>query len=103
HAHDAALLQETQAAPAFKQALQAAFERAAAFAAAAVEANAEGERLARTAASALYNSFTAIAMAWEAGRIGSAERLRWAQLVLVHRVLPRDPLQDMEIPPDWAQ
>ncbi len=101
--HAAGLLAQTDAAPAFKQALHAALERAAAFAAAAVDANAEGERLARTAASALYNSFTAIAMAWEASRTASAERMRWAQLVLVHRVLPRDPLQDQEIPADWAQ
>ena len=101
--HAAHLLAQTQAAPAFKQALQAAFDRAGAFAAAAVDANADGERLARTAASALYNSFTAIAMAWEASQIRSAERLRWAQLVLVHRVLPRDPLQEMEIPQAWLQ
>jgi len=72
-------------------------------AAAAVAANADGERLARTAGSALYNSFTAIAMAWEASQTASADRMRWAQLVLVHRVLPRDPLQDMEIPQDWLQ
>ena len=102
-AHAAGLLAQVEAAPAFKQALQAAIERAGSFAAAAVDANADGERLARTAASALYNSFTAIAMAWEASRIGSSERLRWAQLVLVHRVLPRDPLQEMEIPPAWLQ
>ena len=42
-------------------------------------------------------------MAWEASQIRSAERLRWAQLVLVHRVLPRDPLQEMEIPQAWLQ
>lgn len=102
-AHAAGLLAQTDAAPAFKQALQAAMERAGAFAAAAVEVNADGERLARSAASALYNSFTAIAMAWEASRTASPERLRWAQLVLLHRVLPRDPLQEMEIPADWAQ
>ena len=102
-AHAAQLLAQTQATPAFKQALQDAMARAGAFAAAAVDANADGERLARTAASALYNSFTAIAMAWEASQIRSAERLRWAQLVLVHRVLPRDPLQEMEIPQAWLQ
>lgn len=101
-AHAAQLLAQTQAAPAFKQALQDAMERASRFAAAAVAANAEGERLARTAGSALYNSFTAIAMAWEASQTASAERMRWAQLVLVHRVLPRDPLQDLEIPQEWT-
>ncbi len=102
-AHAAQLLAQVKAAPAFKQALQDAMDRAARFAAAAVAANADGERLARTAGSALYNSFTAIAMAWEASQTASADRMRWAQLVLVHRVLPRDPLQDMEIPQDWAQ
>ncbi|MCT9810709.1 acyl-CoA dehydrogenase family protein [Acidovorax sp. Be4] len=102
-AHAAQLLAQVKAAPAFKQALKDAMDRAARFAAAAVAANADGERLARTAGSALYNSFTAIAMAWEASQTASADRMRWAQLVLVHRVLPRDPLQDMEIPQDWAQ
>ena len=47
---------------------------------------------ARQAASALYHAATAIAMAWEAGRIGSLRRMHLAQLVLRHRVLPRDPL-----------
>lgn len=102
-AHAARLLAQSRVAPAFRQALQGAIQRAGDFAAAAVAANAEGERLARTAASALYNSFTAIAMAWEASQTGCEQRLRWAQLVLVHRVLPRDPLQDMVIPPEWAQ
>lgn len=102
-AHAAHLLAQTQAAPAFKQALHAAMQRAGEFAAAAVAANADGERLARSAASALYNSFTAVAMAWEASQTGSDQRLRWAQLVLVHRVLPRDPLQEADIPAAWQQ
>jgi len=102
-AHAARLLAQTRAAPAFKHALQGAIARAGDFAAAAVAANADGERLARSAASALYNSFTAIAMAWEASQIGSPQRLRWAQLVLMHRVLPRDPLQDLALPQEWAQ
>ncbi|WP_370682532.1 acyl-CoA dehydrogenase family protein [Comamonas sp. GB3 AK4-5] len=103
-AHAAQLLAEindTEAAPAFKAVLQDALERAGRFAQSAVEAGPEGERLARTAASSLYHSFTAIAMAWEASQMRSAERMRWAQLVLVHRVLPRDPLQDSEIPAGW--
>jgi alkylation response protein AidB-like acyl-CoA dehydrogenase len=100
-AHAAQLLAQTEAAPAFKAALQDALDRACGFAQAAVDARADGERLARTAASAIYNSFTAIAMAWEAAQMRSAERMRWAQLVLVHRVLPRDPLQDSEIPASW--
>ena len=44
---------------------------------------------------------TAIAMAWEAGKTGSAERLRLSQLVLLHRVLPRDPLDSTAIPANW--
>ena len=32
---------------------------------------------------------------------GSAPRLRWAQLVLLHRVLPRDPLSPDAMPADW--
>jgi hypothetical protein len=42
-------------------------------------------------------------MAWEASRTRSAERMRWAQLVLLHRVLPRDPLSAGDLPPaDWT-
>ncbi|HTW69693.1 MAG TPA: acyl-CoA dehydrogenase family protein [Acetobacteraceae bacterium] len=51
-----------------------------------------GEALARQAASALYHVASAAAMAWEAGRLRDPLRLALAHLVLVHRVLPRDPL-----------
>lgn len=100
-AHAARLLDETPAAPGFKAALAQAMERASAMAQAAVDAGPDGERLARTTASGLYHCFTAIAMAWEADRTASPERMRWAQLVLLHRVLPRDPLQDSAIPGSW--
>jgi hypothetical protein len=40
-------------------------------------------------------------MAWEAARTGSPERLRWAQLVVMHRLLPRDPLRPRTGPGDW--
>ena len=56
--------------------------------------------LARQAASALYHVTAAVAMAWEAGRIGSVRRMRLAQLVLVHRVLPQDPLAGAA-EPEW--
>jgi hypothetical protein len=69
-----------------------AIANAAALAARAAEAGAEGDVLARQAASALYHVTSAVAMAWEAGRIGSVRRMRLAQLVLVYRVLPQDPL-----------
>jgi len=51
-----------------------------------------GPVLARQAGTALYNVASATAMAWEAARIGAPERRELARLVLVHRVLPRDPL-----------
>lgn len=55
----------------------------------------ENEHLARQAASALYHLFSASTMASEARRAdaaGAGRRLLLAQLVLRHRVLPRDPL-----------
>jgi len=52
-----------------------------------------GEVLARQAASALYHVTSAAAMAWEAGRLQDPHRLALARMVLVHRVLPRDPLR----------
>ena len=56
----------------------------------------------RLAASALYHCTSASAMAWEAARTGSAARLRWSQLALLHRVLPRDPLAPDALPADWT-
>jgi acyl-CoA dehydrogenase len=89
-AHALALLDEAALAPGFDQSLRESLARAAALARQAAAAG--GDRLARQAASGLYHVTSAIAMAWEAQRTGSADRLRWAQLVLQHRVLPRDPL-----------
>jgi acyl-CoA dehydrogenase len=89
-AHALALLDEAALAPGFDQSLRESLARAAALARQAAAAG--GDRLARQAASGLYHVTSAIAMAWEAQRTGSADRLRWARLVLQHRVLPRDPL-----------
>ncbi|MEH3086629.1 MAG: acyl-CoA dehydrogenase family protein [Xylophilus ampelinus] len=99
-ARHAALLDEAALPPAFAQALGRAAGRACALAEAAAREG--GDALARQAASALYHCTSAIAMAWEASRTGSAERMRWARLVLLHRVLPRDPLQpESEAPAEW--
>jgi len=99
--HFGALLDEAQVRPAFADALRQAFERACTLAG-QVAADADGgDVLARQAASGLYHCCSAIAMAWEAGRTGSAERLRCAQGVLAHRVLPRDPLARDAIPHGW--
>ena len=97
--HFGALLDESGVAPDFAQALRGALERAGALAECAAREG--GDVLARQAASALYHCGSAIAMAWEGRASGSAQRLRWAQLVLLHRVLPRDPLAPNELPADW--
>jgi len=93
------LLDHSTTSPGYRKALEDALGRASALAErAALEG---GDALARQAATGLYNCTTAIAMAWEAGKTGSAERLRLSQLVLLHRVLPRDPLESGAVSTDW--
>jgi hypothetical protein len=99
-AHFEGLLDDALLAPAFAAALRDALARAAALALLAAEDG--GDRLARQAASALYHVVSAIAMAWEGARGGSAQRIAWAQLVLLHRVLPRDPLAASDVPRAWT-
>ena len=78
-----------------------ALSRTLARAAAAAQAGAAGETLARQVGSALYHLSSAAAMAWEAGGMGSARRMRLAQLVLRQRVLPQDPLGGDDTEPGW--
>lgn len=59
------------------------------------------EALARQAATALYRLTSTIAMGWEARQTGSLGRMLMAQLVMQHRLLPRDPLRDE--PADLSQ
>jgi len=101
-AHFGALLDDAPLAPAFAKALREALDRACALAANASAAAKDGDVIARQAASALYHTCSAIAMAWEGARAGSVQRVEWAQLVLLHRVLPRDPLAPSGIPADWT-
>ncbi|OUL99188.1 acyl-CoA dehydrogenase family protein [Variovorax sp. JS1663] len=98
-AHFGALLAEAEIAPAFAAALRDALGRASALARQAAQEG--GDLLARQAASALYHCCSAIAMAWEGARTGSAQRVQWAQGVLLHRVLPRDPLSADAVPAGW--
>ncbi|HET6599728.1 MAG TPA: DNA alkylation response protein, partial [Burkholderiaceae bacterium] len=49
----------------------------------------------------LYHLTSAIAMAWEAGGMKSARRMRFAQLVLRQRVLPHDPLGGDDTEAAW--
>lgn len=95
------LLDQARLVPGYRQALEAALASASALAEKAAQEG--GDVLARQAATGLYNCTTAIAMAWEAAQTGSAERLRLSQLVLLHRVLPRDPLEAAEMPPAWQE
>ena len=96
------LLKDTQGiTPAYRQALTDALAGAVQLAERAVAEH--GEKWVRQAATALYNCTTAIAMAWEACKTGSQERLRLSQLVIAHRVLPRDPLHAGGVPAEWLQ
>ena len=74
----------------FRAELGGIVDRAVAFASRA--SGSEGERLARMAAGALYNTTTAILMAWEASRLGDGRRLLLSRMVVEHRLTSQDPL-----------
>ena len=99
--HLRGLLAETPLHPGARQVYEDTLSRALARAAAVAEAGASGETLARQVGSSLYHLTTSIAMAWEAGGMQSARRMRLAQLVLRQRVLPQDPLGGEDIEPAW--
>ena len=90
--HLQGLLAETPLHAQVRPVFEAALARVLQQAQAAADSGARGEVQARQVASALYHLTTATAMAWEAGRIGSARRMGLAQWVLRQRLLPRDPL-----------
>ena len=90
--HLAGLLADSAMHPAARAVFEATLGRVAARAEQVAMAGAAGEHAARQAASALYHASTAVAMAWEAGRIGCTRRMRLAQTVLRLRLLPQDPL-----------
>jgi alkylation response protein AidB-like acyl-CoA dehydrogenase len=91
--HLASLLEATPMDPGVRERFRDALARTVALAAAVAESRVDGEHESRQAASALYHVTTAIAMAWEAGRLASTRRMRLAQLVLKHRLLPQDPFE----------
>ncbi|CAH0183937.1 Putative acyl-CoA dehydrogenase AidB [Erwinia aphidicola] len=59
---------------------------------AAASAQPEGTALARAAASGLYHFISAVIMAWESQQAGLPARRQLAQLILVHKLLPHNPL-----------
>jgi acyl-CoA dehydrogenase len=100
-AHLRGLLAATPLHAAARSSFEFTLQRTLAAAARAAEARERGDALARQVGSALYHVSTAIAMAWEAGRLGSARRMHLAQLVLRERVLPKDPLALADDEPAW--
>jgi acyl-CoA dehydrogenase len=75
--------------------------RTVARAASVAEAGERSDALARQVGSSLYHLTTCVAMAWEAGGMQSARRMRLAQLVLRQRLLPQDPLGGDDAEPAW--
>ena len=70
------------------------------FALAARAAEQGSDHLARQAASALYHLVTMAGLRWEAKQTGLAQRALLAELVLAHRLAPRDPLEDGSVEND---
>ena len=99
--HLRGLLADTPMHATAREVFEPTIARAAQVANRVAEAHGGSDHAARRAASALYHVTTATAMAWEAGRVHSARRMRLAQLVLRHRVLPQDPLAEIEAEPPW--
>jgi acyl-CoA dehydrogenase len=90
-AHLSSLLQQTHMHPAVRARIDSLISGASRLAEEA--AGTEAGHLARQAASALYHLTSAVAMAWEAGKIGSSRRMALAQMVILHRLTARDPLR----------
>ena len=90
--HLEGLLAQSTLDAGLREELQQCLERVCTLAEAA--AGKDADTLARRAGTALYNITTAIAMAWEASRMHSPERMEIARLVLRHRLQPSDPLSD---------
>ncbi len=58
------------------------------------------DHMARQAASALYHLVTMAGLRWEAKQTGLAQRALLSELVLAHRLAPRDPLADESVETD---
>ena len=90
--HLQGLLAATPMHPQARALFDATLARTLAVAQEVADARSAGAHQARQAASALYHLTTATAMAWEAGRMACARRMRLAQWTLRVRLLPVDPL-----------
>lgn len=101
--HLQGLLEASALAPKVRATLVAATEQALAQADEVADARGALDHAAREVASSLYHVTTAVAMAWEATRLGSLRRMRIAQLVLRERVLPRARTMLVAEPPWLAE
>jgi hypothetical protein len=99
--HLRGLLADTPLRAAARRVFDDTLSRTVARASSVADSGERGDALARQVASALYHLSTATAMAWEAGGMRSARRMRLAQLVLRQRLLPQDPLGGDEAEPGW--
>lgn len=91
HGYLAERLHEANLPDATHRALRAVLDKGVARAG-DVAADESAEHEVRAVASGLYNVASAVLMAWEASRVeGDWRRLALAQLVMAHKLLPRDP------------
>ncbi len=98
HSHEAlaaslkTMVRESMQVPQkFRDRLDTTIDKAAAFAT-EVASRDENEDWARVAAGALYNTTSAVLMAWEASRSGNGKRLLLSRMILEHRLSPEDPM-----------
>jgi hypothetical protein len=99
--HLRGLLAETSMHAEARRVFEAALSRSVERAQQVADAGETGDALARQMGSSLYHLTSAVAMAWEAGGMGSSRRMGLAQLVLRQRVLPHDPLGGDDAEPAW--
>lgn len=93
-AHITTLLEESGLAAETRQQFYEAAKRVSSLAARAAED--QRDSLARQAASGLYNIVTAAGLAREAALAHLPHRLSLARLVLLHKLMPRDPLEPVD-------
>jgi len=98
HSHEAlagslkTLVRESVQVPEkFRTGLDQTIDKATAFAT-EVASREENEDWARVAAAALYNTTSAVLMAWEASHVGNGKRLLMARMILEHRLTAEDPM-----------
>ncbi len=101
--HLRGLLEQTELHANARAVFTATLDRVVARARHVADLKAAGDVFARQTGASLYHVTTAVAMAWEAGRIGSGRRMQLAQAVLLQRVLPSDLIGSLDAEPAWVR